>query len=178
MTTTHKHYHVSVTGIALKSVWQIPRFMWHTRNSMTAARQAAGVVHVRGTYRKGVHHTLTIWEEVANMMRYRQAGAHHEAMVLSKEIGTYVKVYGYSTTSISSEDADDDDVVPSWEDALELWEHKGRVVFRQRTASLDHKSHNTRWILSYVLVGCCTLGAALTFGCGSVGESVHSLSTW
>lgn len=88
---------------------------------MIQAEQSEGIVKTQGTYRWGVHHTLTVWENKEAMQKYLRSGAHKEAMMRSKDIGSYVKVYGYGS-----------DEIPTMNDALELWNEKGRMVFQNK----------------------------------------------
>ena len=64
-----------------------------------------------------IHHTLTVWENRQAMLEYLRQGEHLKAMKISRTVGKYGKVYGYESDSI-----------PTWEEALKLWQEKGRVV--------------------------------------------------
>lgn len=122
-------YYVSVTGMELQSLWSIPKFAMFAKRSMVQAKTAPGIVQADGTYRSGIHHTLTVWEDKAMMLQYLRCGDHKEAMGIARDIGSFVKVYGYESHEIPSIDA-----------ALQLWDEKGRVVFKQR----DSSSHSTK----------------------------------
>jgi hypothetical protein len=65
-----------------------------------------------------MEHTMTVWEDRESMLKYLRKGAHLQAMKNSKMFGSYGKVYGYCT-----------DTIPSWSQARQIWEEKGRVAF-------------------------------------------------
>lgn len=144
--TNMTKYHVSVTGMDIISIWTAPAFISFARKSMNQAKQSDGVVQVGGTYRKGVHHTLTVWEDKESMQKYLRSGDHKEAMSKAKDIGTFVKVYGY-----------DIDEIPTMDEALQLWEEKGRFVFKARPNDSKNTSSQTSSLRSTFLFGCTTL---------------------
>ncbi|CAB9519928.1 expressed unknown protein [Seminavis robusta] len=142
--TTTKKYHVSVTGMDIHSWSAVPTFMSFARRSMQQAKEAKGVVHVQGGYQKGVHHTLTVWEDRNATVQYLRSGDHKEAMAASKDIGTFVQVYGY-----------DSDEIPSMEEAIQKWKEHGHVVFRQKTPP---KTTTTQLLTSWMLLGVAFFG--------------------
>ena len=114
-------YYISITGIELKSFWHLPKFSMYARRSMMQADRSPGIIEARGNYCGGVHHTLTVWKDRDSMLAYVRSGDHKEAMSISKEMGSFVKVCGYETTDI-----------PPWDVARQIWEEKGKVVFDVR----------------------------------------------
>ncbi len=125
-------YYISVTGLQVKSIWQYPRFWIHAVPSAIQAQSAAGIVEARTTSRNGIQHTLTVWEDRNFMLQYLRAGAHLEAMKVTSQVsepgGT--KVYGYESDSI-----------PTWEEALQLWETHGTRHGKLVSSSPRRKVH-------------------------------------
>lgn len=122
-------YYVSVTGLQVKSVWHLPLFFRYAIKSITQAQAAAGNIDTRTGYRNGVRHTLTIWEDKISMLRFMRAGAHAEAMKATNELSVpeSTKVYGYES-----------DTIPTWDEALALWEVHGMrhgKVFKAPTST-------------------------------------------
>jgi len=109
-------YYISVTGLRLKSLWYYPMFLKYALPSVRQAKAAQGNVETRTTVRQGVQHTLTAWDDKNSMLRYMRTGAHAKAMKVSNEMSVPggTKVYGYES-----------DVIPSWNEALDLWEKHG-----------------------------------------------------
>lgn len=109
-------YYVSVTGLQLKNILQYPRFMRYAVPSAIHARNAEGIVVARTTARNGIQHTLTVWEDKTFMLQYMRAGAHLQAMKVTNQVSAPggTKIYGYES-----------DTIPTWEEALELWDLHG-----------------------------------------------------
>lgn len=122
--SSRNSYHITVTGLQIKSWRKLPAFVRFARRSMIQAKAAPGVVLAIGTYRQGIHHTLSVWQDNDAMQAYMRSGPHRGAMAISRDIGSMVKVYGY-----------DSDKIPSMEEAIELWQQHGRVVFREEEAN-------------------------------------------
>ena len=111
-----KTVYVSITGLRLHAFYNFPQFAYHAVPSMTQAKSAPGNISAEGSVVDGVHHTLSVWEDRKSMLQYMRSGAHIQAMKVFDDIATG-KVYGYET-----------DVVPTWDEAIDLWNTKGRVV--------------------------------------------------
>ena len=111
-----KQYYVSVTGLEVKSIFYFPLFARHAAPSKMQADAAEGNVSSQTTARGYVQHTLTVWKDKKSMLRYLISGAHLQAMnaadSMSRPGGT--KVYGYYS-----------DTIPTWDEALALWEEHG-----------------------------------------------------
>ena len=109
-------YYVSVTGLKVKSIWHHPQFWLHAVPSAIQAQSAPGIVEARTTARNGIQHTLTVWEDRKHMLRYLREGAHLKAMKVTAQVSdpAGTKVYGYES-----------DTIPTWEEALALWEVHG-----------------------------------------------------
>ena len=119
--TASKQYYVSVTGLQLKSIWQMPRFLYFM--SGIDSTSAQGNVVTKFTGRKGVKHTLTVWNTRDNMIQFMRSGPHLAAIKATKELslsvengGTGTKMYGYYSNTI-----------PTWEDALLQWDEHGTI---------------------------------------------------
>lgn len=145
VTKTKKMNHVSVTGMDVQSWWLLPTFIRFARDSMIQAKNSEGNVHAEGGYSRGVHHTLTVWEDRDAMSNYLRSGAHKEAMARSKDIGTFVQVYGY-----------DSDEIPSMKEAIQLWQEYGRVVFQLQKR--NEKQSTVPSVSFIFLLGCAFLG--------------------
>ena len=107
-----KKYYVSITGLQLKSLWSLLKFQSYTQPAMKQALAADGNVSASGNYKNGVLHTLTVWEDRRSMARFMSSGAHAAAMKINDDVAIpgSTKVHGYFT-----------DVVPTWEEAIEIW---------------------------------------------------------
>jgi hypothetical protein len=111
-------YYVSITGLQVKSILHYPAFYYHAIPSTTQAQSAPGNISTSTSSIRGMEHTMTVWEDRESMLKYLRKGAHLQAMKNSKMFGSYGKVYGYCT-----------DTIPSWSQARQIWEEKGRVAF-------------------------------------------------
>jgi hypothetical protein len=106
--------HVSVTGLRVKSWWQMPVFFWHAIPSFRQAQRAPGVLFAEVCNRKGVQHTLTVWKDREAMRDFMTSGAHLKAMRAFRSFATG-RIHGYEA-----------DAVPSWDEAIEQWRIHGR----------------------------------------------------
>jgi len=109
-------YYISITGLKVKSIWRYPQFWIHAVPSAIQAQSATGIVEARTTYRNGIQHTLTVWEDRKFMLRYLRGGAHLKAMKVTDQVSepNSTKVYGYES-----------DTIPTWEEAIKLWDVYG-----------------------------------------------------
>merc|ERR1712013_427384 len=78
---------------------------------------AEGNVSVDGTFFDGNLHTLSVWEDKQAMTKFFRSGAHARAMKITGSVAESTKIYGYET-----------DRIPSWEEALKIWNEKGRTI--------------------------------------------------
>lgn len=74
---------------------------------------SADTANIRGT-----HHTLTVWEDRAAMLRFMRGPAHRAAMGILDSIATG-KVHGFEA-----------DVVPTWAEARAIYDGEARAVGR------------------------------------------------
>ena len=116
-------YYISITGLQVNSLWNLPKFVIYSQNAKKQALAAAGNMGVKlhGPI-NGVYHTMTVWKDRKSMTRFMASGAHAKAMKITQEIyvpgGT--KVYGYETETI-----------PTWDEAYQLWTEKGTLHGRK-----------------------------------------------
>jgi hypothetical protein len=108
--------YVSITGLKLKNSWQLPRFLWHALRSMRQAKKAKGNLLVEARTIDGVHHTLSVWKDEADMRVFLISGAHLAAMKAFSAIATG-KTVGYVA-----------DQPPSWDEVPMIWQSRGKVV--------------------------------------------------
>ncbi len=71
----------------------------------------------------GIAHTITVWNNRKDMLAFLTSGSHRKAMRVFSKIGTG---YGFGIES---------DIVPSWEEAHQLWLARG--VSTQSAASVE-----------------------------------------
>ncbi len=72
--------YVSITGLQLRSPFYAPAFWWHAVRSMRQAYAAPGLISAQARKIRGVHHTVTLWDNEAAMRAYLVTGAHLGAM--------------------------------------------------------------------------------------------------
>ncbi|OQW54908.1 MAG: hypothetical protein A4S14_14755 [Proteobacteria bacterium SG_bin9] len=113
--------YVSITGLRLKSVRQMPRFWWYAIRAMRQAKRAPGNILAETRTIDGVHHTLSVWENEAAMRRYLVSGAHREAMRVFPEIASG-STLGYEA-----------DTPPDWNQVHDIWLARGVPVVRRAT---------------------------------------------
>ncbi|MEM8839329.1 MAG: hypothetical protein AAGE89_14640 [Pseudomonadota bacterium] len=106
--------YVSITGLKVRSVFQILLFYRHAVASMAQARQAPGNISAEARTINGVRHTLSVWESETAMRKFLYCGAHRNAIKAFPSIGSG-KTFGY-----------DADTIPTWEEVHLLWLEKAR----------------------------------------------------
>lgn len=112
-----KKYYVSITGLKLSSFLHLPRFWYYNMPTMRQAKNSKGNVSFDGNFVDGLLHTLSVWEDKQTMMKFYRSGAHARAMRIAGSVAESTKIYGYET-----------DRIPSWEEALKIWNEKGRTI--------------------------------------------------
>lgn len=85
--------YASYTHFRVKSWWALPLFQWHAFRSGSQAYRTKGLLQMK-TFSRGARNfcTLTCWNTRAEMMAFRNSGAHLLAMKLSRKMGE-----GYTT---------------------------------------------------------------------------------
>lgn len=101
--------YVSITGLRLKRIWHLARFWRHALASMYQATQSDGNLLAEARTIRGVHHTLTVWEDETAMRRFLYRGAHRDAIKAFPDFA-YGKTFGFVT-----------DEPPRWDQVHELW---------------------------------------------------------
>jgi hypothetical protein len=97
---------ISVTRMRLKGKRQLPRFFFHTLKSFLQVRKANGVLKILGDREDNLTYwTLTTWVDIDSMKKYRNSGAHLQAMKASKNIASELEFIHWS-----------DDSLPSWQE--------------------------------------------------------------
>lgn len=107
--------HISITGLKPKGLLGVIRFWRFAIPSFSQARGAEGILYCEVRKIKEHHCTLTAWESKDHMRAYLKSGVHLKAMKQFHKIATG-KTFGYESETI-----------PSWEEAYELLQAKGRV---------------------------------------------------
>lgn len=125
-------YYVSVTGLRVKSMWHMPRFIYYISRIDSAS--AAGNIETMFTGRNGVQHTLTVWDDRKSMMRFLASGPHAAAMKATSAISAVdgTKVYGYYS-----------DTIPTWDEALALWDEHGTMHGKKPPKAKNNDSNRT-----------------------------------
>jgi hypothetical protein len=108
--------YISITGIKVKDFFGMLKFMRYTLPSFISATKANGNLFCDSKKINKYHHTLTAWENRSKMMDYLRGKHHSSAMKNFRSIGTG-SVYGY-----------EDDLIPSWEDALKKWKENFKEI--------------------------------------------------
>jgi hypothetical protein len=146
-------YYVSVTGLKVKSIWLYPTFFKHAIPSFQQAKGAAGNLFAETKARNGVQHTLTVWQDKASMLAFLRSGAHAQAMKVTRQISdlSETKVYGY-----------DSDTMPTWEEALTLWEEHGSYHGSKPvpTKATESSGWSYKSALFLAIVGVAAIGSA------------------
>lgn len=80
--------YVSVTSFLVRSSWANLFFQMHAMSSFMQAKKSKGIVKMEtfSPFRK-VYSTVTHWESKADMLKFRNSGAHLKAMKLSAKMG-------------------------------------------------------------------------------------------
>jgi hypothetical protein len=132
---------VSITGLEVKSLFYYPLFMYHAIPSFRQAQISNGNIFAETRQVRGIDHTLTVWESRKDMLEYMRKGAHAEAMRTTRKVAKYAKIYGYESKTI-----------PTWEDALKLWEENGRVVAGEPTEADKARIQRSRDLRKQLVV--------------------------
>ena len=107
--------YISITGLRIKNWISIPIFWWYAIPAKMQADSAAGVIFSDAKEVNSYQHTLTAWKSRKAMLAFLTSGAHIKAMKVFKDVASDGKTYGYES-----------DTIPSWEEALVIWEKHGK----------------------------------------------------
>jgi len=108
--------YVSITGLKVKNIFKSFHFWRHAIPSKNQAERSEGLIFLDLKQTNDYHHTLSVWKNREAMVAYRDSKSHLGAMKVFRKIATG-KVFSY-----------DSDFIPTWEQALELWDKNGRDV--------------------------------------------------
>jgi len=142
-------YYVSITGFKVKSLWYHPNYWKQVIPSTMSAKSAPGNVFTATITRRGVQHTLTVWEDRASMLSYLRSSRPSRQEARGWNVTRRIcdmnetKVYGYESDSI-----------PTWEEALTKWEeygtYHGRKPEPRKNAVKKSFFERNQWITSSV----------------------------
>lgn len=128
-------FFVSVTRLRLKRFWNLPAFLWFSVRSVLQARGSEGNMDVETLMERArVFWTVTVWRTKADMLAFRDSGAHTRVMTrLARWCDEAAHVHW------EQERAEP----PSW---IEAWERlvKDGISVRVEEPSPDHAVRNFR----------------------------------
>jgi hypothetical protein len=101
--------YVSITGLRVRGLRQVPLFWWHAGRSMLQAKRSDGNISAQACKANGVQHTLTVWQNRTDLLRFLRSKAHLGAVRAAERIGTSW-ICGYEA-----------DIAPDWDEALAYW---------------------------------------------------------
>ena len=96
---------ISKTKFSLRNWWLYPAFFLETYRVVKQVRKSGDIVNLR--IQPFSLRTITVWKSEADMVRFRNSGAHLKAMKHSKSYG--------EIASISWEA----EAIPSWKEAIQ-----------------------------------------------------------
>lgn len=106
--------HISITGLKPKGIYGFFKFWTLAIPSFGEAKSAKGNLYSAIKKINGFQCTLSAWESRDAMLVFMKNGVHLKAMKSFHSIATG-RTYGYES-----------DTIPSWEEAYELLESKGK----------------------------------------------------
>ena len=106
--------HISITGLKPKGIYGFFKFWTLAIPSFGEAKSAKGNLYSAVKKINGFQCTLSAWESRDAMLVFMKNGVHLKAIKSFHSIATG-RTYGYESDSI-----------PSWEEAYELLESKGK----------------------------------------------------
>ena len=102
--------YVSVTALKTNGFFSAIRFWLLAAPTFKQAKSSQGVLFCEVKSVDGFHHTLTAWESKKDMKKFVSSPIHLKAMKIFPKIATGSTI-GYEA-----------DKIPSWDEALEIWE--------------------------------------------------------
>lgn len=108
--------YVSITGLRVNKFYHYLKFFWLAVRAMEQARQSSGLIRAEARTIKGVHHTISIWDNESSMRKFLVTGAHLKAMRSFNQIATG-KTVGFMTAK-----------PPEWSQVHDTWIHYGQEV--------------------------------------------------
>ncbi|MEP6961069.1 MAG: DUF3291 domain-containing protein [Acidobacteriota bacterium] len=109
---------ISVTRLRVRSVWQLPKFLWHATRSSAQARKSAGNLGVSLLNdAKLVFWTKTAWTDEAAMRAFLLSGQHKKAMPVLMNMCDEAAVAHWVQDSAT---------LPTWQEAHRRLRESGR----------------------------------------------------
>ncbi|MEM8849307.1 MAG: hypothetical protein AAGE03_04650 [Pseudomonadota bacterium] len=108
--------HLVITGITLRSPFYKPLFLFHAIRSLQQAAAHPGNRHADQRVIDGIHHTATLWTDVAASRDYGTTGPHRQAVSVFAKIGTGKVYHGTA------------DQVPDWPEMRRLYDAAAQDV--------------------------------------------------
>lgn len=104
---------ISLTVFKVRSLWYLPRFLWHASRSGRQIQQSPGMMHysIKADFRQLTFWTLSAWEGEPDLKRYVWNAAHWKAMKATQSMVDTMGSYRYLSNQI-----------PDWEEAVETLE--------------------------------------------------------
>ena len=106
----------SITGLKANNFLGFIRFQLLTLPTFMQARKASGNLFCEAKKVADIHHTLTAWKSEDDLINYISSGTHLKAMKTFSKIATG-KTYRFEA-----------DEIPTWEEAVEIWNSKAKSV--------------------------------------------------
>jgi hypothetical protein len=100
---------ISITYIKVSSIWKVPMFMQHVGRINRQIAGAEGVLAIRQKAGISRNYTITARESKEAMLRFRNNGAHLEAMRATRHISDEYGSYHYTA-----------DHLPGWKEAIAM----------------------------------------------------------
>lgn len=107
--------YVSVTGLTLNRFWHAPRFWRMAAAAMRSAQSAPGNLLASARTVRGVHHTLSVWDNREAMLEFIQSPVHARAIKAFPDIAMG-RTLGYLA-----------DEAPDWDTAIAQWEKDAKT---------------------------------------------------
>ena len=108
--------YISITGEKHRKFFTTKRFWIFTIPEIRAAQENEGDLVCEAKKKNSYYHTITAWKNRGMMMKYLTGKAHSKAMKNFSLIGTG-STYGY-----------EGDQIPSWEEAIKIWDENFKKV--------------------------------------------------
>ena len=108
--------YISITGIKPRNFFSTIRFWFFTIPTFRAAQKSEGNLFCVAKKIDSYYHTITAWKNRDMMMKYLTGKAHSKAMKNFNLIGIG-STYGYES-----------DQIPSWEEAIKIWNENFKKV--------------------------------------------------
>lgn len=120
---------ISVTRLRVRSIWKLPKFLFHALGSERQAKVAPGNLNVlAGRGPNWVFWTISMWKDEAAMRAFLLSGNHRKAMPVLSEIVDESAVTHWEQ---------DSDTFPKWSEAYQRLREKPKFS-KIKYPSADH----------------------------------------